>query len=52
MKNGKCPTREQRKLIEELELDAHDWFVVKDTPTEMQIIHRHSDKTVRTIKKG
>jgi hypothetical protein len=52
MKNGKHPTREQRKLIEFYGLDAHDWFVCKDTPTEMQIVHRNNDKTMRTIKKG
>ena len=52
MKNGKKPTREQRKLMEKWHLDAHDWFVVKDTPTEMWVVHRHSDKTMRTIPKG
>jgi hypothetical protein len=52
MKNPKKPTREQRKMIEHYNFDAHDWFVIKDTPTEMQMVHRHSDKTTRTIKKG
>lgn len=52
MKHGKKPTREQRKLIERWGMDAHDWMVVKDTSTEMLIVHRHSDRTRRTIPKG
>lgn len=52
MKNPKKPTREQRKLIEHYGMDAHDWFVIKDTPAEMQIIHRDNEKTMRTIQKG
>ena len=51
IKNGKKPTREQRKLIERWKLDARDWLVVKDTSTELVIVHRHSDKTVRVIHK-
>lgn len=52
IKNGKKPTREQRKLIERWGLDAHNWFVIKDTPDKMEIVHRHSDRTKRTIPKG
>ena len=52
MKNAKKPTRAQRKLIEYYKLDAHDWLVIKDTSTELVIVHRHSDRTMRTIKKG
>lgn len=51
MKNGKKPTYEQRKLIQEWGLDAHDWLVVKDTSTEMVLVHRYSDRTTRTIIK-
>lgn len=51
MKNGKKPTREQRKLIERWGLDAHDWFVIKDKPTELVIVHRHFEKQIRTISK-
>lgn len=32
-------------------LNAADWFVVKDTPEEMTIIHRFSDSTMKTIPK-
>lgn len=52
MKHGKKPTYEQRKLIGMWGLDTHDWLVVKDTPEEMVLVHRHSDKTTRTIRKG
>lgn len=52
MKHGKKPTREQRKLLQKWKLDPAVWFVVKDTPTEMLIVHRHSEKTTRTIHKG
>lgn len=52
MKNGKKPTREQRKLIERWKLDPAVWLVVKDTPDEMELVHRYSDKTKRVIHKG
>lgn len=51
MKNGKKPTYNQRKLLEKWRLDTRVWLVVKDTPNEMVVVHRHSDKTVRTIPK-
>ena len=51
MKQGVKPTRQQRKLIEKWGLDARDWFVVKDKPTEMVIVHRLFDKQIRTITK-
>lgn len=51
MKHGKKPTREQRRLLEKWNLDPHNWLVVKDTPREMEIVHRHSDRTKRAIPK-
>lgn len=51
MKQGVKPTRAQRKLIEKWGLDARDWFVVKDKPSEMVIVHRLFDKQIRTITK-
>ena len=51
MKHGKKPTREQRKLIERSKLNATDWLVVKDTPEELVLVHRFSDKTTKTIHK-
>ena len=52
MKNGKKPTYAQRKLIEHYGMDAHDWLTVKDTSTELVIVHKYSDKTIRIIPKG
>lgn len=52
MKNGKKPTREQRKLLQKWKLDTYSWLVVKDTPTQMVLVHRHFDKTMKIIPKG
>lgn len=52
MKHGKRPTREQRKFIKSRGLIPENWLIVKDTPTEMHLVHRHSDKTKRIILKG
>ena len=52
MKAGKKPTREQRKLMVKWKLDPTMWLVSKDTTTEMVLVHRYSDKTIRIIPKG
>ena len=52
MKNGKNPTREQKKLLQKWKLDSSMWLVVKDTPTEMHLVHRHFDKTKKILPKG
>lgn len=51
MKHGKKPTREQRKLLEQWRLKPTDWLVCKDTSSEMILVHRLSDRTIRTIPK-
>lgn len=51
MKHGRKPTREQKKLIQKWGLDPAVWFVVKDKPDQMELVHRHSDKTTRIIHK-
>lgn len=51
MKHGKKPTREQRKLIQQWKLDPAVWLVVKDTPEQMELVHRYSDRTIRIIHK-
>lgn len=50
MKHGKKPTYEQRKLIQRLGLDSYQWLVVKDTSTELVLIHRDAN-TIKTINK-
>lgn len=51
MKNGKKPTRAQRVIIEEkYHLNSDNWLVVKDTSTEMLIVHRDTGRTRTIIK--
>ena len=52
MKNGKNPTREQKKLMVKWKIDPTMWLVVKDTPERMELVHRHFDKTKKIIPKG
>lgn len=52
MKHGKKPTVAQRKFIQNKGLIAENWLVVKDTPEQMELVHRYSDKTTRIIPKG
>ena len=52
MKNGKNPTIAQRKLMQKWKLDSSMWLVVKDTPTEMHLVHRHFERTKKIIRKG
>lgn len=41
MKNGKKPTVAQRRLMEKHVKDTSKWLVVKDTPTEMEVVSRN-----------
>lgn len=52
MKHGKKPTREQRKLLQQWKLDPAVWLIVKDTPDQMELVHRYSDRTTKLIHKG
>lgn len=51
MKHGCKPTYEQRKLMEKWNVNTYDWLVIKDTPTEMVLVNKHSE-TTKTIRKG
>lgn len=51
MKHGKKPTAKQRKLLQKWKLKPEDWLITKDTPEEMHLVHRYSDKTTRIIHK-
>ena len=50
MKNGKRPKVRQKKLMTQNSLDCDKWLVVKDTPTEMVIVHRDTSE-LKTIPK-
>ena len=52
MKHGKKPTVSQRKFIKSRGLIPENWFVVKDEPHQMTLVHRHFDTKTRTIPKG
>lgn len=52
MKHGVKPTRAQKIQLREWKLDPADWLVIKDTSTEMHLVHRYSDMTRRVIQKG
>ena len=52
MKHPKKPTRQQRKLLQKWKLNPAVWFVIKDKPDELWLVHRYSDKTTRIIPKG
>lgn len=47
---GKKPTREQRKLLQENKLDTYKWYVQKDTPNEMQLVHADTGE-IKIVKK-
>jgi len=42
----------QKKLMANWKLNPADWLVVKDTSTEMELVHRFSDGTRKMIPKG
>ena len=52
MKHGVKPTRAQKQIIRSKRLDPNNWFVVKDEPNKMTLVHRHFDNKVRIIQKG
>lgn len=51
MKHLKKPTVAQRKMIQERGLNWQNWLVERDTNEEMRLVHRHSSKTRRVIRK-
>ena len=51
MKHGKKPTAAQRRLMEKRGLDSRVRLVVKDTPQNMELVHRCSDRTRRVLPK-
>lgn len=51
MKNGKRPTVRQCQLMKQWKLNPEDWLVIKDTPDQMELVHRWSSRTRRVIPK-
>ena len=50
MKHGKRPTVRQKKLMTTRHLNYENWLVVKDTSTEMVVVHRATGRQ-KIIKK-
>lgn len=46
MKNGKCPTLAQKKLMKAHGLDPDAWLVVKDQPDHIEIVKKSDLKKV------
>ena len=52
MKHGRNPTRAEKKMLQKWKLKPEDWLITKNTPEQMELVHRYSDRTTRTIHKG
>ena len=52
MKHGCKPTKKQSIFIKDHGLNPENCLIVKDTPEQMELVHRYSDKTTRIIPKG
>lgn len=50
MKHGKNPTRAQKLLITKQRLNHENWLIVKDTSTELVLVHRETEETKTIIK--
>lgn len=42
MKNGKAPTREQKKIMKAAGLVPENWLVVKNLPDHLEVVSRAS----------
>lgn len=58
MKNGKAPTREQKKILKAHGLVPDNWLVVRNLPDTLEVVSRVSLKKIsgkpkmRTISKS
>lgn len=52
MKHGCKPTRSQRLFLKSKRLNSDNWFVVKDEPHQMTLVHRHFESKIRVVPKG
>lgn len=46
MKNGKAPTREQKKILKAHGLVPDNWLVVKNLPDTLEVVSRVSLKKI------
>lgn len=52
MKHGKKPTRVQKQILSKRKLNPEDWLVVKDTPDQLLLVHKHFDHVTKVIPKA
>lgn len=52
MKHGVKPTRSQKIFLKSKRLNPEKWFVTKDTPDRLELVHRHFDNKTKIIYKG
>ena len=45
MKNGKRPTKAQKKILAFYGFHPEDWLISKTTSTELVILHRYTERT-------
>lgn len=50
MKNGKNLTKKQKIFLQGKNLNPQNWFIVKNTSMQMEILHKTSGK-LKTLKK-
>lgn len=46
MKNGKAPTREQKKIMKAHGLVPENWLVVKNLPDSLEVSWKRSENTL------
>ncbi len=51
MRQGKKPTLKQKRLLEAHRMNAADWLVLEETPEQLKVVYRYSDKTIKIIFK-
>jgi hypothetical protein len=51
MKQLKKPTRAQKVLLKKKRMNPDDWFIERDTPEMMVLVHRHFNNTRKIIHK-
>lgn len=51
MKHLTKPTRQQRIFLQQKKLNAADWMIERETPTEIVLVHRHFDSVKKVIHK-
>ena len=50
MKHGKNPTRAQKISMTKEGLNYKEWLIMKDTSTELVLVHRDTEETKTIIK--